>query len=430
MEFRKTQKNKKEEGMKKIVVIMLALCLAVPAVSYAGSATSRFDLSIGGSVSFQMGWADYDTTAVGAGGMPTRETKPESTSTKYGNWLWGAQSTGLNFFIKGPDAWGAKTSAFVSTSFEGFFGGSTWGTLNLYLATMNFDWQNTSLMIGQGPSLFGVLPTWQGNFFGFTSLTYGGKGAAPVMPQITLTQRFGKNFSTQFGIASQDQFIQRADSPFYNDYNTRSDYPLFQGQLTYSSGACGKVGPHQLTFAAAGAWGQNKYVKEESATGSAEKLNKWVAEFKWIVPIIPEKNGNKAGALFYAGSIWTQQGMEGYIGSFNNSSGTAIYARDSEYAASVATGSYNQIAFYFTDAVSLQTIYYYSAVKNSRAHASTSAVDNLQGIYAALNYQVSPAVKVIFQWDREWSKYRLRNLAGYKDTSAQSAYRVGVFYYF
>lgn len=437
MEFRKTQKSKKEEGMKKIVVLMLALCLAVPAVSYAGSATSRFDLTIGGTVSFQMGWADYQTTAMDAGGTPARQTKPEATSTKYGNWLWGAQSSGFNFFVKGPDAWGAKTSAFMSTSFEGFFGGGNKGTLNLWLAMMNFDWQNTSLMIGQADSLFGVLPTWQGNFFGFSSLAYGGKGAAPVVPQIRLTQRFGKNFSAAFALSTQDQFVQRADSPFYNVYNTRSSFPLLTAALTYTSGACGKIGPHQLTFRTTGTWGQNKWVDEaagdgRSVTGDTEKYDKWLVDFQWIIPIIPEKNGNKAGAFMYAGSLWTQQGMEAFLGSANNTIGTAIYARSGEYAANVATGSYNQLTYYFTDAVSIQAIYWYTAVKASLAYGTvnTGAVDNYQGVYAALNYQVSPAVKLIFQYDREWSKYRARNLAGYKDTTAHAAYRIGAFYYF
>ena len=44
--------------MKKILVIMLALFLAIPAISYAGSATSRWDLTIGGNIKFDVGWSD------------------------------------------------------------------------------------------------------------------------------------------------------------------------------------------------------------------------------------------------------------------------------------------------------------------------------------------------------------------------------------
>ena len=42
--------------MKKTIIVLLALFLALPAVSFAGSATSRWDMTIGGYVKFDMGW--------------------------------------------------------------------------------------------------------------------------------------------------------------------------------------------------------------------------------------------------------------------------------------------------------------------------------------------------------------------------------------
>jgi hypothetical protein len=44
--------------MKKILVLFVAVMLALPAMSYAGSATSRWDLTIGGMVKFDVMWAD------------------------------------------------------------------------------------------------------------------------------------------------------------------------------------------------------------------------------------------------------------------------------------------------------------------------------------------------------------------------------------
>ena len=44
--------------MKKILVLFVAVMLALPAMSYAGSATSRWDLTIGGMVKFDVQWAD------------------------------------------------------------------------------------------------------------------------------------------------------------------------------------------------------------------------------------------------------------------------------------------------------------------------------------------------------------------------------------
>ena len=58
LSFGSKPKIQKEEGMKKILVIMAVLLLAIPAISYAGSATSRWDLTIGGDVQFDVGWSD------------------------------------------------------------------------------------------------------------------------------------------------------------------------------------------------------------------------------------------------------------------------------------------------------------------------------------------------------------------------------------
>ena len=51
------QKSEKEVVMKKLIVFALALFLAVPALSFAGSATSKWDVTIGGFVKFDMGYA-------------------------------------------------------------------------------------------------------------------------------------------------------------------------------------------------------------------------------------------------------------------------------------------------------------------------------------------------------------------------------------
>jgi hypothetical protein len=44
--------------MKKLIALGVALMLAIPAMSYAGSATSRWDLTIGGMVQVDVSYAD------------------------------------------------------------------------------------------------------------------------------------------------------------------------------------------------------------------------------------------------------------------------------------------------------------------------------------------------------------------------------------
>ena len=164
MSFCRTSKTNKEEGMKKTLVIMLALFLAIPAISYAGSATSRWDLTIGGNIKFDVGWqdqsgADVETTCGPAG---TADRNPSAGNTtiynKYGTQMWGAGETSLNFFVKGPDAWGAKTHAFILADFTGFWGAAqitsgppaAYNNFDLLIAEMAFDWANTTPAIGVG----------------------------------------------------------------------------------------------------------------------------------------------------------------------------------------------------------------------------------------------------------------------------------------
>jgi len=150
--------------MKKTLVIMLALFLAIPAISYAGSATSRWDLTIGGNIKFDVGWSDQ-SGAMSGNDMWTGQNADRNPASgnrtlydKYGTQLWGAGETGLNFFVKGPDAWGAKTHAFISGDFTGFWGSATNGinfpngynNFDLVIADMGFDWANTSLDFGVG----------------------------------------------------------------------------------------------------------------------------------------------------------------------------------------------------------------------------------------------------------------------------------------
>ena len=53
--------------MKKIVVVMLALTLAIPAVSFAGSATSRWDLTIGGDIKTDFAYSNIAAGELGHG---------------------------------------------------------------------------------------------------------------------------------------------------------------------------------------------------------------------------------------------------------------------------------------------------------------------------------------------------------------------------
>jgi len=91
-----------EEKIKKIVVLLLALFLVLPAIADAGSVTSRYDITIGGFVKMDLGWGSQDSgpdyAAAVRGSMPNNQNQLD----EYGSTYWYAGETRLNMLIKGP----------------------------------------------------------------------------------------------------------------------------------------------------------------------------------------------------------------------------------------------------------------------------------------------------------------------------------------
>ena len=177
--------------MKKVLLVVLVLLLAVPAVSFAGSATSRFDLTIGGFVKMDVGYANQ-----GVGGDYVFAQRSSSSSTKnildeYNNFYMASGETRLNFLVKGPDAWSAKTSAFIEGDVRGGAGAAaSYGLFQLRHAFLKFDWPESSLLIGQTWQSWGLLPCFC--LLGFNELGPFLRGVRE--PQITYTQSFGKDW--------------------------------------------------------------------------------------------------------------------------------------------------------------------------------------------------------------------------------------------
>ena len=73
-----------------------------------------------------------------------------------------------------------------------------------------------------------------------------------------------------------------------------------------TSDSCGKVGPWQLLAEVDGYYGQDRVIYGD--TLAHKDVDQWYVDFKMLIPIIPEKNGNKAGALYFDGIVYTAQG--------------------------------------------------------------------------------------------------------------------------
>lgn len=341
--------------MKKVLLLALVLLLAIPAVSFAGSATSRWDLTIGGYVKVDAG---YTSQNMGAGGSPAGLEEyfadrndaygNSNISNKTGTFGMATGMTNLNFLVRGPDTWGAKTTAFIQGAFYGQTNnsgnpGSRYGTFTLTHAYMDFTWANTKLVVGQNWQSWGFLPSY--NFLGMYDLLLAGRGK--TVPQITVTQNFSKNFYAVFGIQEPynsfdniggsmnlglANYGSTANSPTPGSgavytapgsgyTRVTSQIPDIVGELGYKSDACGKIGPNMMQFGVSGFWGQDKIMLVDPSSGSNVKsngymsnnVNRWASSFKFFLPIIPEKNLNKAGALSLSGSIWTGQNLSNFF---------------------------------------------------------------------------------------------------------------------
>ena len=344
--------------MKKVVILFIAVMLALPAMSYAGSATSRWDLTIGGMVKVDYFYAtqssnqDITYAERQASGINT------SSRDKYGATSWGVGESRLNFLVKGPDTWGAKTSAFIEGDFRSLTSNSVsaatrnnvedYGLFNLRHAFMKFDWPTFSVVAGQTWSVPGNQPCFC--LLGVNEIGSFNKGI--LVPQIYATWQATKVFSITGGIMSPYSINSWpggsiGSGPTIDDGFQRSNMPLFFTEVLYKTDACGKIGPWMLQFGLGGIYGQEKPISSPafgpvgdintgatyantvtSGSGPANSVqywsyngynsstvDMWMVTFKSFIPIIPEKApGKLAHSLGLAVSAFTGQDMRTYAG--------------------------------------------------------------------------------------------------------------------
>jgi len=361
--------------MKKVVILFIAVMLALPAMSYAGSATSRWDLTIGGMVKVDYFYADQSSNQDIT--YAERQATGINTSSrdKYGATSWGVGESRLNFLVKGPDTWGAKTSAFIEGDFRSLTSNSVssptrnnvedYGLFNLRHAFMKFDWPTFSIVAGQTWSVPGNQPCFC--LLGVNEIGSYNKGI--LIPQIYAVWQATKTFSITGGIQSPYSLNSwpggsLASGPTIDDGFQRSNLPIFFSEVMYKTDACGKIGPWMLQFGIGGLYGQEKPISSPvlgpvgdinsgasyantvlSGTGPSNSVqywsyngyntstvDAWMVTFKSFIPIIPEKApGKLAHSLGLAVSAFTGQDLRLFAGAPPFKLGSYSYDR-SAYA--------------------------------------------------------------------------------------------------
>jgi hypothetical protein len=416
-------KQKKEVGMKKLVIVAIAVLLAMPVLSHAGSATSKWDLTIGGYVMTQFGWADQETGSV-LKNAQRRSGKFENERDEFGN-LFAHVEGRLNFVAKGPDAWGAKTASRLEFDFLGAAPGQVQGEGYLRHAYLTFDWANTQLLIGN---------TWYGMYdpasgmggpAGTTLASSPNPSIPSRAPQIRLTQRFGKNMTMTFGFEYPAlSSWMAAGNDFYNDY-TRSEYPNVYSTFVFASDACGKIGPNMLKFGIGGTYGRKAIMRNDTVgtghllrTSNSEKQEDgWLATAFTYVPIIPERNMNKAGALAWYGGVFAGQGL-----AYNAQMNPASYIRNPalnapgndfrygrEYSTPRGYALYTGMMVYLHDQLYLSGLYDDTKTQVSnlwrRFYATQTSITRTQFFNLALVYTPNPAIVLGVEYSRVISTY-------------------------
>ncbi|HEY3275856.1 MAG TPA: hypothetical protein VGJ94_04490 [Syntrophorhabdaceae bacterium] len=461
--------------MKKTIIIMLALFLALPALSYAGSATSRWDMTIGGYVKFDMGWAnqaqnqDIVLAARGSG-------VSDNLADKYGSFYTYAGETRLNFLVRGPDAWGAKTSAFVEGHFRGNeangSASSNAGTFVLRHAFMQFDWPSSKLVIGQTWQTWGILPTFANTMLDYNNLGPFLKGMR--QPLVRFEQTIAKNWIWKLGLISPTNTLGSGSvtntgsnvSQGVDGY-TMSNMPFWEGSFGWTSDKCGNIGPWQMLFALEGFYGRQKNVASVAigngiTTLQDKDVNSYGISFKGFIPIIPEKKGNKAGAFSLSGMLFYTQNPGMFQTPANAPTFNANFAYNTvnsqttnqvgltpaqaaaiDYSTPTQYGGWGQLSYFFTDKLFINGWYGYTRSNVSQAWmnaaANTGAMVNTTQIIGNIMYDVNAAIRFGFEYTYYNTRY-----AGYtgfatgpfagqpllqKDGTAQS-FRVGAYYFF
>ena len=188
--------------MKKLALALLVLALAIPALSAAGSVSSRYDVTFGGFVKYDLGYSTQNMHADPTAAHRQSGNSFEWLADKYGNTFQTAAETRFNFLIKGPDLWGAKTNAFIEGDFRGTTTGNSYGGFQLRHAFMSLNWQSAELMIGQN---------WQQWGMPYYNAALGNNDFSQYLggirtPQAALRYFFTKELNAMIGITSATEW--------------------------------------------------------------------------------------------------------------------------------------------------------------------------------------------------------------------------------
>ncbi|HEX2967365.1 MAG TPA: hypothetical protein VHO84_16390, partial [Syntrophorhabdaceae bacterium] len=198
--------------MKKLVFAVLGISLFLPALAGAAPAQTRWDMTIAGQIGIWAAWSDQNSAQIwNPGSTAARRTGTDENRTdEIGN-LAAHVDPRLVFVIKGPQVWGAKSTARFEFDFFGAYP-NTNGTARAKSTYINLEWPKDSILFGNGTSPFKNtnvgLPPGVAESVALPD-AFGGTRAVQLMWE----HRFGKGWTSQFALTHPNQEGFRHSTP-------------------------------------------------------------------------------------------------------------------------------------------------------------------------------------------------------------------------
>ncbi|MEN6617348.1 MAG: hypothetical protein ABFD12_12390 [Syntrophorhabdus sp.] len=426
--------------MKYLAMALFAIILVIPTLSDAGNASSRYDITFGGFVKYDLGYSTQNMHA-----DPTVADRQSGSfewlADKYGNTFQTAGETRFNFLIRGPALENAKTSAFIEGDFRGVTTGNSYGGFQLRHAFMSLNWQSAELMLGQN---------WQQWGMPYYNAALGNNDFGQYLggirtPQATFRYFFTKTFNAMIGVTSATEWSGSDDIRQFDDGYARSGWPGIIGEIAYSADRCGKVGPDNLKFALGAYYGKEKKIWPPIGTAREYRdtdLNAWITAFRFSIPFVPEKPGNKKMSLLLNGNFFYGQNVSGNSWMMPGGPSNGSYWRNirtNEAAAPVVFGTFAQLSWWLTDTLWVNGMFGYLKYKYSSILRDflPDNVNMMQTYGVNLLWDVNESMRFGIQWMTMFTGYNrawLYPALGFKDTGDRTGqidqYRIAAWYFF
>ncbi|RLA88385.1 MAG: hypothetical protein DRG58_08095 [Deltaproteobacteria bacterium] len=414
--------------MKKKLIITLAL-LSLVLVPFMAQAV---EFKLGGYVKMETIW---DSTNVDKNLLrfPNIGRNNAPGDAQHGRLKFTAQNTRMNFLMKGPEVFGAKTTGFIEWDFEARGDNRHNEGLRIRHAMFRLNWPETELMLGKYWSMLTEEIPETVNFGACTT------AGAPFLrtPQIRLTQKFLGDWTVAVALAEPVDGRWNGDEPAGNaNTGESSETPQVNAKIKYSKDLWGKGAywgkprPFSARVAfswqrsrytgnwvtAGRTWGQNNYVGVVARQRDQQYLDKWLVEGSLFIPIIPTYTKNLAGTLSLLTQWWVGQGMDMWLEDSNLTSTYLVFQRFNPITATFdydrelqrRWGGFAQLTYYFTNQWFLNAVYGINRgfdISNERdpnapggykfatVNAAADPVKMNQHYYLALYYRPIQALK-------------------------------------